>query len=198
MRGTRQGSKGRVARAAGLAAALAVVCVVPLRAAGTDEITTTPKTGKPYQKLINRVADRHRIDRHVLTALVEVESARRTDAVSPKGARGLGQLMPDTAKRFGVLDPHDPEDNLEGAAEYLSFLIQRYNGDLRLALAAYNAGEGAVDKYGDVPPYPETTAYVHNILSRSGPRRARPKPDGPEPVRVEQDGTGRIVLTNLP
>lgn len=200
MRGSGQAAKGRRARAAGIAAVLAFVCALPSRAAETGEgaVPAPSKTGKPYQKLINRVADRHQLDRHLLTALVEVESARRADAVSPKGARGLGQLMPETARRFGVLDPHDPEDNLEGAAEYLSFLIHRYSGDLRLALAAYNAGEGAVDKYGDVPPYPETTAYVRNILSRSGSRHTRPKPDGPEPVRVEQDGSGRIVLTNLP
>jgi soluble lytic murein transglycosylase-like protein len=157
--------------------------------------------GKPYQKLIERVADRHQLDRCLLAALVEVESARRADAVSPKGARGLGQLMPATAERFGVGDIHDPEENLDGAARYLSWLLDRYSGNLRLALAAYNAGEGVVDRRGTVPDFPETVGFVQKVMAKAGrprdvPRQARE--DGPERVRVERGADGKIFVTNFP
>lgn len=152
----------------------------------------------PYQRLIEQTADRHRIDPELFAALVEVESGRRTDAISPKGARGLGQLMPGTARRFGVLDPHDPEDNLEGSARYLAWLIARYQGDLTLALAAYNAGEGAVDRTGDVPPYPETIDFVQKVLGRAGLSRHRAGAQSRDPIRVEVTSSGTLLLTNLP
>lgn len=157
---------------------------------------------RPYQRLIEKVAQRYRLDPYLFGALVDVESGRRADAVSPKGARGLGQLMPGTARRFGVDDVHDPEENLEASAQYLSWLITRYRGDLRLALAAYNAGERAVDRHGGVPNYPETRAYVRKVLDRAGlagrdeaPRVARA--DRPDPVRIVSRPDGRLLLTNV-
>ncbi|GAB4374658.1 MAG: hypothetical protein Kow0062_12890 [Acidobacteriota bacterium] len=153
----------------------------------------------PYQRLIERVAARHRIDPKLFAALVEVESGRRADAVSHAGARGLAQLMPATAARFRVSDPHDPEENLEGAARYLRWLLSRYRGDLRLALAAYNAGEGAVDRAGGVPRFRETRAFVRRVLARAGyDERGRPKPPEPEPVRIIRRGDGSLLITNLP
>lgn len=135
----------------------------------------------------------------LLAALVEVESARRADAVSPKGARGLGQLMPGTARRFGVDDVHNPRQNLDGAARYLSWLIERYNGDLGLALAAYNAGEQAVDRHGGIPDYPETVSFVSKVLDRAGLSRKsfKRKPGDPEPVRVVRRQDGKLLLTNV-
>jgi soluble lytic murein transglycosylase-like protein len=184
---------------AALSATPAAAQGAPVHATPASRGAPVKTAGLPYQRLINRIADRHQIDRHLLTALVEVESARQANAVSPKGARGLGQLMPATARRFGVVDPHDPEDNLEGAAQYLRLLIARYGGDLALALAAYNAGEGAVDKYGTIPPYPETVGYVRKVLERAGlDGRAPQRPDGPEPVRVRTNDRGLILLTNVP
>lgn len=154
---------------------------------------------KPYQRLIERTAERHGLDAGLFTALVEVESGRRADAVSPKGARGLAQLMPATARRFDVEDPHDPADNLEGAARYLTWLLERYEGDRTLALAAYNAGEGAVDRHGGVPNYRETRDFVHRVLARAegwNPRGSGPPL--PRPARLLRKADGRIVITNLP
>src|SRR6266699_5942833 len=104
------------------------------------------------------------VDPDLVRRMVHQESTGSPTAVSPKGARGLMQLMPDTAKRFGVSDPFDPDQNLSGGTKYLRFLLDRYKGDVNLALAGYNAGEGAVDKHGGrVPPYRETQDYVKRI-----------------------------------
>jgi hypothetical protein len=112
-------------------------------------------------------ARRHSLDPDLVQAVVAVESGFRPDAVSPKGAQGLMQLMPATARSLGVMDSFDPASNLDGGTRYLRALIQRYDGDLKRALAAYNAGEGAVARHGGVPPYPETMAYVRKVLQRA-------------------------------
>jgi soluble lytic murein transglycosylase-like protein len=111
-------------------------------------------------------ARRHGLDPELVLAVVSVESAFQPDAVSPKGARGLMQLMPATAASLDVADAFDPEANLEGGTRHLESLVSRYDGDLEKALAAYNAGEGAVSRYGGVPPYRETRAYVRKVLDR--------------------------------
>jgi hypothetical protein len=118
----------------------------------------------PYAGLIEAAADRHGLDPELLTAMMEVESAFDPRAVSPKGARGLLQLMPATATRFGVGDPFDPAQNVEGGARYMSWLMQRFEGQPELALAGYNAGEGAVERHGGIPPFPETRHYVARVL----------------------------------
>ncbi|HYQ92338.1 MAG TPA: transglycosylase SLT domain-containing protein [Candidatus Competibacteraceae bacterium] len=113
---------------------------------------------------IQQVAVAYQLEPALLHAVISAESAYNPQARSPKGARGLMQLMPDTARRFGVSDPYDPTDNLQGGARYLRWLLDLFN-DLRLALAAYNAGEGAVQRYGNsIPPYPETRTYVQRVL----------------------------------
>ncbi|MCA1616007.1 MAG: lytic transglycosylase domain-containing protein, partial [Acidobacteria bacterium] len=110
---------------------------------------------------------RHGVDPVLLYAIMHRESAFKKRALSHKGARGLMQLMPGTAARFGVRDIFDPAQNIEGGARYMSWLLRRFDGDVRLALAGYNAGEGAVDKYGRrVPPYRETQEYVRRISER--------------------------------
>ncbi|MCL8208283.1 MAG: lytic transglycosylase domain-containing protein [Actinomycetia bacterium] len=100
----------------------------------------------------------------VFQALVQVESGYNPQAVSPKGAMGLTQLMPATARALGVSDPFDPAQSLAGGARYLAQLLRQF-GSLPLALAAYNAGPGAVQFYGGIPPYPETQAYVERVLA---------------------------------
>jgi TPR repeat protein len=115
------------------------------------------------EQLVRRLAPAHRLDPDLVLAVVAVESSGRTDARSPKNAQGLMQLMPETAADLGVDDPLDPVQNLQGGMRHLRRLIDRFSGDLTLALAAYNAGEEAVSRYKGVPPYPETQAYVRKL-----------------------------------
>jgi soluble lytic murein transglycosylase-like protein len=118
-------------------------------------------------EIIVAAATRHGIEPLLLFSVMSQESAFKSQAVSPKGARGLMQLMPATAARFGVKDIFDPEQNIHAGARYLRFLLDLFEGDVSLALAGYNAGEGAVKKYGHaVPPYPETINYVRKIKRR--------------------------------
>jgi Transglycosylase SLT domain len=116
--------------------------------------------------LASAAARRHGLDPALVLAVIQVESGFRPDAISPKGAQGLMQLMPGTAQALGVADPLDPGQNLDGGARHLGALVSRYDGDLTRALAAYNAGEGAVARHRGVPPYQETRRYVKNVLAR--------------------------------
>lgn len=126
--------------------------------------------GKPLQKNtfkpeINRAATSFQIDPALLQAVIATESGYKVNAVSHKGAMGLMQLMPETARRYGVSDPFDPEQNIRAGAQYLSSLMLRFDNDLHLVLAAYNSGEANVVKYGvRIPPFPETVAYVPKVL----------------------------------
>ena len=115
--------------------------------------------------LIDTAADASNLRPALIHAVVRAESAYRSDAVSPKGAVGLMQLMPATAERYGVDDRHDPAENLRGASTYLRDLLEMFDNDLQLALAAYNAGENAVIRYGNqIPPYDETQNYVRKVI----------------------------------
>ena len=115
-----------------------------------------------YRELITTTAAKHGVDARVVSALIRVESAYHSRAVSPKGARGLMQLMPATGRKYGALDLFDPKVNLDAGIQHLKKLLARY--DLPLALAAYNAGEAAVDRFGGMPPFRETQDYVTRIL----------------------------------
>jgi soluble lytic murein transglycosylase-like protein len=117
-----------------------------------------------YNEIIKAVATRNKIDPHLLKAVIHVESAFNSRAVSPAGARGLMQLMPATARDLGVSNSFKPEQNIEGGARHLARLIVKYNNNLRFALAAYNAGEEPVDRYNGIPPYTETQNYVRRVL----------------------------------
>jgi soluble lytic murein transglycosylase-like protein len=112
---------------------------------------------------IHAAAQEYGVEEAIVRAIIHAESAYRPNAVSRAGARGLMQLIPATASRFGVGDVFDPGQNIKGGVKYLAFLLKRYNSNLTLAAAGYNAGEGAVDKYGGVPPYAETQRYVQRV-----------------------------------
>jgi soluble lytic murein transglycosylase-like protein len=129
-----------------------------------DEVLE-PATGD-LRELAAAAARRHGLDPDLVVAVVSVESAFRPQAVSPKGAQGLMQLMPRTAQSLGVTNPLDPAQNLDGGARHLGQLLELYDGDLVRALAAYNAGQGAVERHGGVPPYRETRTYVKKVLDR--------------------------------
>jgi soluble lytic murein transglycosylase-like protein len=118
--------------------------------------------------IIFRAGERNGIDPRFIHAVIWQESKYKVRARSYVGAQGLMQLMPATAKRFGCMDAHDPAANIEAGTKYLRFLLKRFNGNVSLALAGYNAGEGAVDKYNGVPPYNETQNYVRIITGRYG------------------------------
>jgi soluble lytic murein transglycosylase-like protein len=119
--------------------------------------------GVPYADLIQRTAARYGLDPALLAALTRAESNFNPRAVSHAGAQGLTQLMPATARGLGVTDPFDPAQNLDGGARFLSDMLRRYHGDANLAIAAYNAGPGAVDRYGGIPPYAETQRHVAKV-----------------------------------
>jgi len=133
-----------------------------------DEIDATGGAGDLHAQAA-AAARRHGLDPGLVLAVVGVESAFEPRAVSPRGARGLMQLMPGTATSLGVADAFDPAQNLEAGARHLQSLVGRYAGDLPRALAAYNAGAGAVDRFGGVPPYRETRDYVRKVLRRYKP-----------------------------
>lgn len=119
-----------------------------------------------YSSMIAKVAKRANLSPELLHAVVRAESAYDPKALSKKGARGLMQLMPATADRYGVSDSWDPEQNLDGGARYLRDLLDMFDQDLKLAVAAYNAGENAVKRYGNkIPPYPETRQYVRKVVA---------------------------------
>lgn len=118
-----------------------------------------------YDPIIERYAAKYRVSPTLIRAVIQVESDFNPSVVSSKGARGLMQLMPATARRFGVTEVHDPEQNIHGGVQYLAYLQTLFNGDLSRVLAGYNAGENAVIKHGGIPPYAETTEYVRRALT---------------------------------
>jgi soluble lytic murein transglycosylase-like protein len=117
-----------------------------------------------YDHIIRMLCREHQMDFSLVKAVIKAESAFNPQAISKKGARGLMQLMPDTARELSVDDPFDPYDNLQGGVRYLRQMLNIFNGDVTLAVAAYNAGPGAVQSSNAVPPYPETRMYVKRVL----------------------------------
>ena len=124
---------------------------------------SVPLNTTAYPDVINEVASLHQVDPYLVRAIIHAESAYQPDAKSPKGAQGLMQLMPATQQELGVVDPYDPVDNIEGGTRYLARMLDLFDGDVELASAAYNAGPGAVQQHGGIPPYAETREYVRRV-----------------------------------
>lgn len=131
---------------------------------GLDTASTRARR-EALDPIISEVAMRHRVDPALVKAVIRTESNFVSYARSPKGALGLMQLMPATARRHNVWRVFDPRENIEGGVRHLRLLLDQYNGNVRLALAAYNAGDGAVSRHGGVPPYPETIEYLQRVLA---------------------------------
>lgn len=168
-----------------------------------------PLTGKSHEslnldrdgveKLVREAAERHNVDPALVRAVIETESNWNPSAVSRKGAVGLMQLIPTTAQRFGVDDLYSPQQNVDAGVKYLRTLLERYNGNLDLALAAYNAGEGAVDRAHGVPSFRETRNYVQRVQSayfRPGSGRLDGLFGSRRAIRKTSDPSGRTIFTN--
>ncbi len=150
-----------------------------------------------YADEIREASDRHGVNPTLVEAVIRAESAFNPWAVSRKGARGLMQLMPQTASALGVRNSFDPRQNIDGGVRHLRYLLDRYPGNVALALAAYNAGETAVDYYRGIPPYAETQQYVQRILDGGAVGAARSARPVPVIYRsVSPDGT--VVYSNTP
>jgi len=140
--------------------------IAPSFAAQTTTYLPIHKKALLYTSLIDDISQETGVNANLLHAIIQVESAYNPAATSPKGAQGLMQLIPATAQRFGVEQSYDPEANIRGGARYMKRLLAQFDNNLQLALAAYNAGEGSVQRYNNtIPPYPETQAYVIQVLS---------------------------------
>ena len=134
----------------------------------TTAVVERPAAAPRFDDIVVAHAQRHSLRPELVRAVIQVESGYNPMATSPKGAMGLMQLMPATARELGVRNPYDPEENIRGGTRYLRLLLDRYDGNEQLALAAYNAGSGAVDRYGNVPPYRETRDSVRRVGQKAG------------------------------
>ena len=150
----------------------------------------------PYRELIREAAARHNVAPELVESVIRVESNFDARAVSRKGARGLMQLMPATAAQLGVRNVFDVRQNIEGGVRHLRHLLDGYSGDLVLALAAYNAGVEAVERYGGIPPYAETKAYVARVLRLL--QRAEPASAEARMLHRYETADGLVVYSNLP
>ena len=185
-----------------------VARVVP----GSPQPRSASAVSGQFAQTVERIARQNQLPPQLIHSVIRVESNYDPYAVSPKGALGLMQLIPSTARRFGVSDVFDSADNIQGGARYLKYLLGLYKGDNALALAAYNAGEGAVSRYGGVPPFPETRNYVTQVRKRleetaapnetsepvSAVQRSEAKPaetspaDTYNPIREVTEADGRV------
>jgi len=181
-------------------AAFSSTTVLPPPGFSAQRSSATSVIDQRLDRIVRDAAARHDVDPALVKAVISTESGWNPQAVSRKGAVGLMQLIPGTAQRFGVNNSFDPAQNVEGGTTYLKALLDRYNGDLPKSLAAYNAGEHAVDLHGGVPAYRETQQYVRKVTDayfRPGSGRNSTQGSPPKaPVRKEVDAKGRIVFTN--
>lgn len=188
---------------------------IELDASGRKVLTNTgeatsrhaPSVGRRVESrevgtLVDRYADHYRLDPKLVHAVIRAESGYNPRAVSPKGARGLMQLMPATARELDVEDAFDPASNIAGGTRYLRRMLDQFAGSVELALAGYNAGPEAVRRFGGIPPYPETRRYVTRILRDYRGDRGYQLPMSETPaigrkVYVSRDAAGRVVLSTV-
>jgi soluble lytic murein transglycosylase len=181
---------GRLVRSVSVVPRVVAPAVVAPAVVAPAEPAKKPDAPAPappanLDEAVEQVASQHALPAKLIHSVIKVESNYNPNAVSSKGAMGLMQLIPSTARRFGVSDVFDPIENLKGGARYLRYLYDLYDGDYHLALAAYNAGEGAVARYGGVPPYAETRNYlvlVKRALEKGGAGAPVAKAQPPEPA----------------
>jgi soluble lytic murein transglycosylase-like protein len=171
-----------------LAAAALLALALPLAGASAAELR------KLYDPIVKRVAEKHRIDRELVHVVIRAESNYDPFAISSAGAMGLMQLMPDTARQYGVNNVFDPAQNIEGGVRYLKDLVRLYDGRTQLVLAAYNAGQEAVRKYKGIPPYPETRSYIAGIMRTY----KKPTVTSKNPTYLVIDANGKKTLVNDP
>lgn len=168
--------------------------------AAPPDVASSPAVPAPQKNLAMIVGDasaRSRIDADFIASVIRAESGNNPRAVSPKGARGLMQLMPQTASTLGVKNSFDPADNVDGGVRYLRDLLVQYNGDAAKALAAYNAGPQRVQQYGGVPPYRETHAYVARVINDYNRKKAaEAKRRTHSSMKGSMSSAGREVATN--
>ncbi len=143
-------------------------------------------------EMIDQAARHHALDPALIRALIRVESSFNPRAVSPKGAKGLMQIMPETARDLGLRNPFNPEENLYAGCKYLRRLLDSYNGNLSFALAAYNAGPTVVNNYGGIPPYDETINYVRKVMTLYRGTGLAPT------LKAYRDRNNRLVISNVP
>jgi len=168
-------------------------------------VAATPRETSELHAMIDQIASEQGVETHLVHSVIRAESNYNANAVSPKGALGIMQLIPSTARRFGVSNALDPSDNIRGGVRYLRFLLDYYQGDYPKTIAAYNAGEAAVDKYNGVPPYVETQNYVYQVaknLQAARQTAAKPvtviarqiatDPETPKPIETSTGSDGRV------
>ncbi|HEY2013987.1 MAG TPA: lytic transglycosylase domain-containing protein [Bryobacteraceae bacterium] len=180
--------------------------IAPRVIAPGEPAVEEPPMPSSLEAAVDRIALQQAVPARLIHSVIKVESNYNPLAVSPKGAQGMMQLIPSTARRFGVANAFNPIDNIQGGAKYLKYLLELYHNDYALALAAYNAGEGAVAKYGTVPPYKETQNYLQLVANQLKKSKAKsdagrakpaapPETSGPNHIQkvVDVDGTVRFV-----
>jgi hypothetical protein len=156
-------------------------------------VPSKPVVKPPFRELVEAAAARYSVDADLITSVIAVESNFDPRALSRKNARGLMQLLPETAARLGVQNIYDPQENIDAGTRYLRELLQKYNNDLVLTLAAYNAGPERVQQYGRVPPFPETLSYVRRVKRSYDKSKSKASTKTPAPP-----GAGAIAASSLP
>jgi soluble lytic murein transglycosylase-like protein len=170
----------------------------PVRSSKGTALDAANEARPSLESLVEQTALRHDVDVNLIRAMIHTESNNDPRAVSNKGALGLMQLMPFTARDLGVTNVFDPVQNVDGGVRYLKSLLTQFGGDLPLSLAAYNAGPGAVTRHGGIPPYRETQDYVKKIGSLYGSLRLQAQKPRFQGITRTVDETGRVIYTNLP
>jgi soluble lytic murein transglycosylase-like protein len=193
-------AKAEAAMTSSPAASTAAPAATAPAATAAPAPAVSPRGTSPQEidHIVQTTAEKHRVDPRLVRAVIATESNWNAGAVSRKGAQGLMQLNPDTAQKLGVVDAFDPAQNVDGGVRYLGMMLERYNGDVHKALAAYNAGPGAVDRSGGIPRIPETQNYVQKVTSAMvGGTGLRPRSvAAPLQIYRAVEADGRVVFRN--